>query len=56
MLHAKDDVVIGVAGDTKPSTRIDESRVPALHNVVGIRKPSSKSRKSVSYKFKQTSH
>jgi len=43
--------MIGVASDMKPSTRIDNRRVPTLQCVVGIRKLFAESMKSVSYKF-----
>lgn len=35
------DMIVGVAGNMEPSTGIDKSRVPALEDVVGVRKPAS---------------
>jgi len=47
------DVIVGVAGNMKPSTSINEIWVPALKHVAGVRKPASQSMKSVSYKTRK---
>lgn len=44
------NMIVGVAGNMEPSTRVNKSRVPALKDVVGIRKSGSESMKCVTFR------
>lgn len=47
------NMVVGVTCNMKPSTRINQCWVPALQNIVGIRKPGPQSMKSIPYTTNQ---
>ena len=49
-----DHMIVGVTGNMEPSTGINQSWVPALQHVVGVRKPASQSMQSVPYKQNKT--
>lgn len=46
-------MVIGVTGDMEPGAGIDQSRVPALQNIGGVREPASQSMQSISWNQNQ---
>lgn len=48
-----DHMVIGVAGNVEPGAGIDQSWVPALQNIGGVREPASQSMQSISWKKTQ---
>lgn len=41
-------MIVGVTGNMEPSTGINQSRVPTLQHVVGVRKPASQIMQSIS--------